>query len=183
MVSFYKNGYVIHATECHVAGKRVLTKTEVEAAGVRKQNDRVFVLVLVVLFYAFSDGCSRLVCGPHKNYLKVAEFFTAMGFVMLQHTAQAHCVKGIWDGLGKDAKQGARDAVRRGAGKATIATTKPWYDFLIDKYKIPGNADSQKRKVFGANDYFWVYYGDSVCAGTGRSLMQTSCQDLSRIMI
>ena len=125
-----------------------------------------FVLGMVVLFHVFSDGCSRQYAG-RKNYLKVAEFFSVMGLIMLQHTAQAHCFKGIWDGLGKDAKQGARDAVRRGAGRVSIPTTKPWYNFLIDKFQKPttAEADGQRKKVFGANNYFWVYYADAVWNG------------------
>jgi hypothetical protein len=142
----------------------VPTKAEVDAGSAMAMAE--FILHMVVLFHVFSDGCSRQYAG-RKNYLKVAEIFSEMKLIMLQHTAQAHCFKGIWDGLGKDAKQGARDAVRRGAGKVTISTTKPWYDFLIDKFKTPATAEggAQRDKVFGANNYFWVYDDDAVWDG------------------
>jgi hypothetical protein len=92
MAMFYKRGYVLHATECCIDGKRVPTKAEVEAGTSVALTE--YVLVLLALFHVFSDGCSRQYAG-RKNYFKVAEFFALVGLVMLQHTAQAHCFKGV----------------------------------------------------------------------------------------
>ena len=124
--------------------------------------------MLLVLFHVFSDGCARQYAG-RKNYLRVAQFFQVMGLIMVQHTAQAHCFKGVWDGYGKGPKQGARDAVRR--LKATLPTTKPWFEWCRVNKPKPERAGTrgasaddhpEGKTVFGANRYVWVYYKSTV---------------------
>jgi hypothetical protein len=167
MATFYKKGYVVHATECFIDGKRVPTKAEVDAGTARALTQ--YVLVFLALVHVFSDGCSRQYAG-RKNYFKVAEFFSLLGLIMLQHTAEAHCFKGVWDGYGKDPKKGARDAVR--TRKVILPTTKPWFDWCVKnlegparKESIRGEDNPEGKTVFGANRYVWVYYKGSVWDG------------------
>jgi hypothetical protein len=103
MATFYKKGNVLHATECFIDGKRVPTKAEIDAGTAQALVQ--YVLTFLALVHVFSDGCARQYAG-RKNYFKVAEFFSLLGLILLQHTAEAHCFKGVWDGRGKYPKKG-----------------------------------------------------------------------------
>jgi hypothetical protein len=183
MATFYKKGYVLHATECYIDGKRVPTKAEVDDGALPLLE---FVLALLALFHVFSDGCARQYAG-RKNYLKVAEFFTLMGLIMLQHTAQAHCFKGVWDGFGKDPKQGARDAVRR--HKHTLPTTRPWFKWCVENMPRPARKEKKRGEEHpdGLDRRCLVPTGTCgfttrARCGMGKHSMRSSCPSQSPIL-